>query len=392
MASEICCLASIRQCPRVGAVIGVMTVATTVACARDQRGELSSAAGVPVLNLQQVAASNGEIEFSGITDLAVASDGRVYVADWQDARINVLSPDLQRIERTLGRRGEGPGEFQYISSLQILPGDSLLAFDLSLNRISVFPPGADTTAYVLNLAAKANKATPYWVRRVPGTDRYLAAYRRGYTPKDDPSDQARRRETLSLLSLDGSIQADSLLSFPARQSLVSRDGKRVVVGDNPFGRRGVFDLGPDGKIYSGWNDSLLLDIRSLTGARLRRIALPAERIPVTPGELAEAAQEIGPQLERELRREAPDTWPAFRSFVVDDEGRIWLATYKNDDGMRNWLLLDSTGRILGRTLLRADVEIRRFREGRIYGTTGDASEVPGVVIYALPAAIRSAPR
>ncbi len=41
---------------------------------------------------------------------------------------------------TWGRSGEGPGEFRYVFDLMLLPGDSLLVLDRSLQRVTVLDP------------------------------------------------------------------------------------------------------------------------------------------------------------------------------------------------------------------------------------------------------------
>ena len=68
----------------------------------------------------------------------LGTSGLVVVADPGNHRILVLD-SLGNLQRTIGRRGEGPLEFLELASMHAWPGDSVLAFDMRY-RHSVFSP------------------------------------------------------------------------------------------------------------------------------------------------------------------------------------------------------------------------------------------------------------
>lgn len=78
-----------------------------------------------------------ELLFDQIVDVAVNSKGDIYVAD---RRLN----EIRKFDRngeyllTVGRPGQGPGEFQYIQTVSVNRDDDLIVFDGGLGRISVF--------------------------------------------------------------------------------------------------------------------------------------------------------------------------------------------------------------------------------------------------------------
>lgn len=86
------------------------------------------------------------LTFGRISDMAVSSDGRIYVADSYAQRIAAFSPTGQYI-RAFGRSGRGPGEFQNLSRLWS-SGDTVLAEDITAQRFSAF----DSTGTVLTTA------------------------------------------------------------------------------------------------------------------------------------------------------------------------------------------------------------------------------------------------
>lgn len=60
------------------------------------------------------------VVFGQVSDLAVDRDGRLYIADMQTRQVSVFSSDGKFL-RTIGREGEGPGEFREPRGLVILP-------------------------------------------------------------------------------------------------------------------------------------------------------------------------------------------------------------------------------------------------------------------------------
>jgi len=76
---------------------------------------------------------------AGVAGAVFANEGRAVVADSGNRRVVVLDT-LGRLERTVGRRGEGPMEFTRLSSLWSWPVDSVFVYDFDLRRGTVFSP------------------------------------------------------------------------------------------------------------------------------------------------------------------------------------------------------------------------------------------------------------
>ena len=94
--------------------------------------------------------SIGEIEgrdeylFGSIGSIAVDDDLNVYVLDEQAQHVRVFDSAGVYL-RTLGRRGEGPGEFGSAEAIALLPDGRLAVRDPGNQRIEVFGPGAGRT-------------------------------------------------------------------------------------------------------------------------------------------------------------------------------------------------------------------------------------------------------
>lgn len=72
------------------------------------------------------------------TDIAVGRSGTIYVADARANRVLMLGPE-GRVIQTIGREGQGPGEFSRPSA--IAQGDTgLVVFDAGNARVELFSP------------------------------------------------------------------------------------------------------------------------------------------------------------------------------------------------------------------------------------------------------------
>lgn len=78
-----------------------------------------------------------ETELYGVTGAARLPNGRVVIANAGTRELKLFGPDGRLLE-TMGREGEGPGEFQGIDWITLHSGDSIIAYDRRQNRIQVF--------------------------------------------------------------------------------------------------------------------------------------------------------------------------------------------------------------------------------------------------------------
>ncbi len=81
-----------------------------------------------------------EYLFGSIRSIAVDDDGTVHVLDLQAQHVRVFD-SLGVYVETLGRRGEGPGEFTEAEAIATLPDGRLAVRDPENQRVTVFGPG-----------------------------------------------------------------------------------------------------------------------------------------------------------------------------------------------------------------------------------------------------------
>lgn len=335
-------------------------------------------------DLTRVTISSGQALFSLITALDVDSKGRIYVGDWNQKGVIVLSP-IGTMIRKVGGEGAGPGEFRYVRNVQILPGDSLMVYDPGLGRLTVFAPGSDSVAYVKNLAA-SSWGIPDELINIPGRDVFLAIYSRAFRAGANPENDRGRKKIVKLVSAQGAVLRDSVLVVPATQHLVWRGSNgSVSVTGHPFGRAPVIELGPNNRIYYGWTDSLTIQIFNLQGERVGGFSAPYEPVPVTKEDvedyLATVEESERKQWRRALAGSTPETWPAFEDFIVDGQGRVWVALSSRPEEPTEWVLFDESGTRLCSVVVPENVDLRAIQNGRAYAVAKTELDVPRVAIY-----------
>lgn len=326
--------------------------------------------------------SPADVGLSNVESLDVDSRGRIYVGDRLKAGVVVLSPD-GRYLRTIGKRGQGPGEFDYIRNVQVLPGDSLLVYDAGINRLSVFPPDSTGVSYVRNLAGLSRGPAPNWVEKLPGERAFFATHRNPFRAGQNAAPEDNRDQAVRILEWDGRTRRDSVLVVPTSQPLVARQGGAVAATTDPFGRPGLVRVGPGGKLFYGWGDSLSVQIYDLQGKRVGGFDLPYQGPPVTGNDVEDAGEDLDDLLRNTLREQAPERWPAFRSFIVDEHGNVWVALTAPAGEPTNWSVFDQGGKPLCSVRLPTNVDLRLIRGGKAYSVVTDDLDVPRIVVYRL---------
>ena len=326
------------------------------------------------------AESDPGLGLGRVVGLAVDSKLKVYVNDGYLDGIAVLAPDLT-FEQEVGRKGQGPGEFDWPTSIQILGGDSLHVFDGALARVTVFEPLARTVAYTTTLPVITN---PSRLWSLPGQRGYVGARWLPFYATQRAQDQGRY-EVVFRLGRDGNAESDSLYAFAARERLVVRGDRSVMVGPHPFGSESFLSLlGSDRLVYANSRVPTVI-VLDLTGTVQSSFAVPATPVPVSATELRDVIQrEEQEAFVRVLEEGAPYVWPALTGLAVDDEQRIWVGG--RSESMSDeweWTAFTQKGNKVGSVLLPAGFVVYAVRDSRLFGVVTDALDVPRIRVYRL---------
>jgi hypothetical protein len=92
-----------------------------------------------VRTIGDVDTDDENLAFDTPVDMAVDDAGGIYICDSGNQRIQIFGPDGQFV-RTIGRKGQGPGEFTFPGAIDIDGEGHLHVLDNPQKRIQVFTP------------------------------------------------------------------------------------------------------------------------------------------------------------------------------------------------------------------------------------------------------------
>lgn len=319
--------------------------------------------------------------FGTVSDLDVTTDGKIVIADRQANNLKVLRPDGSLLD-TLGGSGEGPGEFQMLSSIQVGRGDSIYAQDLQQSRLTVFDAGSpyEVSRMISIPREKGLMGAVYVVG-----DRLAGSFSSGTAPEDGVTRPAPG--PLRLLDESG-VPGDTLLLDRSTQAAFSFGESGGFTAESvPFSRETVHTVGPSGRLYFGWTDSLHIQARTPKTDAEVVASVPTDPIPITAADRDSALSDVDDKLRSMVASALPETKPAFTDLVVDDTGALWVKRpAKTPDAVTvSWWILKPESKTIRTAQLPANVELNVVRDGRAYGTTTTEMDAPAVVRYRIQA-------
>ncbi|HEX6038303.1 hypothetical protein [Longimicrobium sp.] len=331
----------------------------------------------------EVTRSAGDVEFSRITDIGVDTRGLVYAGDGLQ-RVLVLD-GRGRLVREFGRMGGGPGEFQSIGNVHLLPGDSLFVYDGLAHRATVYRPGSDRVAYT-TLFPEPGYSFPMDIE--PWRDGSVIGHFRRING-DVPIAGQRRDDVIRLLNRDGSIQRDTVITViePEVQEVRTDRGEGFFL---PYwARQTLVRWDAQGNIYTLWTDSARVHVYDVSGQERRSIPirLDTQRLPLTDATIDSVAQQNATQdiparaLTRAFRSRW-ETWPLVENMLVDDRSRVWIQPVTHTPESR-WIAFDTTGKQVATLRLPRGVQPRLIQADRIYTVSSDSLDVQSLVVYRL---------
>lgn len=316
--------------------------------------------------------------FGSVSALDVTADGRMVVADRQANNIKVLRPDGSLVD-TLGRSGEGPGEFQMLSVVQIVQGDSLLAYDFQRSRLTVYAPASPyEVARMVSFPREQGFVSTVYLLGDTFVGRFGGG---GIDPEDGlitPDPSAMRR-----IENDGTPSDTLLLVEPRRAVLDMSNGGISGIESIPFDRRGVLAQGPDDRLYYGSTDSLHIEAFASDGSSEVVASIPVDPVPVTSAARDSALSDVDKGLLSSVESAMPETKPSFTDLVVASDGRLWVERPQDtpDREMVTWWVLDPEDQTIRTARLPEDVSLLVVTNDRAYGRTTTENGAPAVVRY-----------
>ena len=366
------------------------------------------AQAVPVRRATQVFRFGGPdarepYAFAGPPSLVVDSAGFIHARLASQGTVVVFDAD-GKLVRTIGRKGEGPGEFQ-VAYRHGLIGDTLWVTNWPTPRISMFRTDG---------AHLVTRRTPVNIGQMrlsaPAGISGLLTGGRAYVALDAlVLGEGGGRVLLPVLVGSREMQnIDTVTMVPSPQSLyVAGVGSWAF---QPMPSSPLFDIASAGTAIATaeWDranpGSVTVRVVAPDGTeRLRRqLQLSAQPMPkrVRDSLLAIALEKARPQLDAARRRGTslrasnerlveeglglPDHYPPVRSLRIGIDGTLWLERF--GEGRRgDWLVLDRAGAPLFHVQLPATLDVQEASATDVWGTDRDDLDVSYLVRLRLTA-------
>lgn len=308
----------------------------------------------------------------------------------------------------VGRKGEGPGEFNVPAPLARLRGDTVGVWDQRQQRLSLFHPSG---RFLRSEKVELSPMRHGFVRGFGRAGATTVMHTDNY-----PTTEPRANERYSFfwpVSGDGKV-GTALLRAPASQSLIDRSSAASTRLDAPFQRVPVALFTADGHVLVGNTGSrelsrfrygprmvpagrLTLDLPALPVTRRdrrswldsvrTRLAQDRERSNLDPSAKASFVE----RHERLLDRVAfPRTRPYYTMAALDERNDLWLQLPTAGNGRARWQVRDGrSGRLLRTIELPTGNQVKAAapRDGALYVVEVNPEGVAFVTRYAPPARV-----
>jgi hypothetical protein len=263
-----------------------------------------------------------------IADIALARDGSIYVFDRQVPAIRHY--DAQgKFLRSIGRRGQGPGEYHSASGLATLRDGRLLLWDTGNWRINVYAANGDVLTQWTTPSGMGGGGTAMYSRAIMVDTSGLVITRK--TILDIRN--SMNRPTIWLRYRPDGTPLDTIHAPAAprmMEEVSATSGQARVSRPVPFAPRRIVVMSPLGHLVAGLADRYAFEIHQ-PGRPVVSVRRDVRPEPVSRAERADARREV----EERMRQTDPSwSWngpdiPAVKPFYADLQvgldGRIWVA-------------------------------------------------------------------
>lgn len=339
----------------------------------------------PSLALETVfRTSRTGVELFGVSSARLLESDRVAVGNAENQEVLILDSS-GGLERTVGRAGEGPGEFGTITTLHRSGEGGFSVYDARRGRWTHFDRSGDLLS----------------TQPMRPTDDFRDLAPLAFGPEGDvlaiygsvrrfPGEGIQRDTTPLLRYRTPDASPDTLSLWATRESRYERGDfgwSQTLVG---FGRSlASFGTGPWAVL--GDTDRLDVSLFVSTGRLVMRIRGGHDPIATTESDgeqwrrdlVSGLGEGLPPEI-REMWGGAPfrESYPAFDKVAVDVVGRVWIGTtalFREDQ--RRWIIFGPDGTPVGTVVLPVDADVLDITENRLLTLERDDLDVEEITLY-----------
>lgn len=311
-------------------------------------------------------------------DLAVMNAGSLNV---------LLLDSLGGLVTTIGRMGQGPGEFQGMLDMDT-SGDSIVVLDGLMRRVQLFDRDSLVTVWPLREITGTPEQVGFSSAGAP-----VVAYG---TPPDAGRENTMQvlRETVELYRVDDPATAlETPVEIPGDEFFSGRaEGGATFKGMPAFNVWSTYDLTHTGVVAADARDGRVVSFAwGEQAARTLRPPSPPNPVPEAEmdrlWERAEATARRRPDMDyMTFVRQAVEVWGGpvplpFHETLISDGSEILIEHFAPGSAETvDWSLLDENGETLGTFNLGRTTELLSLRDREVLGVGRDSLDVEHVIV------------
>jgi 6-bladed beta-propeller len=345
---------------------------------------------VPILDVPGTS-SSGVVTFGYAAGGMRLSDGQLLIADRVENSIRVFDTS-GKLMRTVGRTGDGPGEFQAIVWAGRCGTDSLLVWDLRRRQASMIGasgavarqfaiPNGDTAQAPFQFSCSSRGSMVYRSQPRPV---------RGAPPDPQNPNLMGVSAAAYRAGRDGSI-AQRLGDIPAGEvfAITSPSGGRGAA-PRPLGRNSSVGALDDAVVISSADSAIVTIVRA--DGRSSRHALPITLRAPTKAEFDESVKATASMAPAQMRQAMiqqltavpmPERLPAISALVPDSEGLMWVQTTPPGGKAVDFLVMNAAGHVVARAQVPLGLTVFEIGKDYVLGSYTDAADEMHVTVLRL---------
>ncbi len=295
---------------------------------------------------------NPDEALSEVGTIVVDKEGNIFALDSKEKKVKVFDSRGKYL-RSIGKPGQGPGEVDMPSGIQMTTGGELVIEDAGTRRFSFFKPSGEFLRHVsfvdkMGLVNVALDNQGNFLGRELGFSGNMMYFE---IKKFDP-------QLKPLFTLD---KIEFNLPVPG-------GGKKINLMDLIC----IYQFDGAGNIFYGRNVNYEIKVFNPEGKPIRSIQKDYDRVKITQEDIDDIIKRVGSAAAvggvnvRELF-EFPEYFPPFQFFIVDEKGRMLVRTNKKGKVKDEYEVdvFDTEGRFIAQFLSRADLRV--WQGNKLYG-------------------------
>ena len=258
-----------------------------------------------VRKIGDVDTEDEHFAFNYPSDVAVDKDGNIYILDAANTRVQKFGPDGKYLA-TIGRKGQGPGEYIMPDAISFDKDGSLVVADSPQNRIHVIIGGGKDVRSVV-----VKEQMIRGVRPLPPGDFAGKASTYSFPRPGQPAKTITEMRLFRRIAADGQIAGSFGRLTDFGEALTSATGNAVE-----------FDVAADGALLVGFNAQNRIEKYAADGTLVWR----ADR-PLGYDTEVKKKGRIDRMSGGGVAMSGPEMNSCSAGIAVDAKGRAWVVTY-----------------------------------------------------------------